>query len=69
MVRVCISYFELAERQQVEGNGIAAPGYLAIDGRDSEGAPVEKAFRLSKEVGEAVVALLAAEGRKGHRVL
>ena len=62
--RACIYIFELAERQQFEGNGTAAPVCVATGGRDSEGAPVEKAFRWSKEMGEAVVALLDAEAAK-----
>ncbi len=54
-------YFELAEREQADGQVLAAPLYLEASGVDSDGTPIETSVRLAKETGEKLVAILAAD--------
>jgi hypothetical protein len=58
-------YFELADREIVNGRMVGAPIYIAAEGTDSNKQPTEVAVRLPKEVGQALLAILSPnrEGR------
>jgi hypothetical protein len=54
-------YFELAERERLSEQGLAAPVYLAASRVDAKGTPIETSVRIRKELAEKLIGILVAD--------